>query len=54
MQMVRRFAQSLSVLVHGRMLMTGPPAEVMASPEVRSVYLGESGHARFAMGGSHA
>ena len=41
MQMVRRFATSVSVLVHGRVLMTGPPAEVMASPEVRSVYLGD-------------
>ena len=54
MQMVRRFATSVSVLVHGRVLMTGPPGEVMASPDVRSVYLGESGHARFVMGASDA
>jgi branched-chain amino acid transport system ATP-binding protein len=54
MQMVRRFARTVSVLVHGRMMMTGAPADVMASPEVRSVYLGETGHARFATGGSHA
>jgi branched-chain amino acid transport system ATP-binding protein len=53
MQMVRRFATTVSVLVHGRMLMTGSPREVMASPEVRSVYLGTSGHVRFE-GGAHA
>jgi ABC-type lipopolysaccharide export system ATPase subunit len=38
--------------VQGRILMTGPPAEVMASPEVRAVYLGRSGQSRFA-GGVH-
>ena len=54
MQMVRRFAQSVSVLVHGRILMTGPPTDVMASPEVRSVYLGETGHTRFALDRGHA
>jgi branched-chain amino acid transport system ATP-binding protein len=50
MQMVRRFAAAVSVLVHGKMLMTGTPSEVMASPDVRSVYLGASGQARFEMG----
>ena len=54
MQMVRRFATSVSVLVHGRVLMTGPPADVMASPEVREVYLGTAGHVRFSAGAAHA
>ena len=49
MQMVRRFASAVSVLVHGRILMTGSPRDVMAAPEVRSVYLGATGQARFEM-----
>jgi len=48
MHVVRRFATEVHVLVHGRILMTGPPAEVMASPDVRAVYLGDSGRSRFA------
>jgi branched-chain amino acid transport system ATP-binding protein len=48
MHVVRRFATEVHVLVHGRMLMTGPPADVMASPDVRAVYLGDSGRSRFA------
>jgi branched-chain amino acid transport system ATP-binding protein len=48
MHVVRRFATEVYVLVHGRVLTVGPPAEVMASPEVRSVYLGTSGQSRFA------
>ena len=47
MHVVRRFATEVHVLVHGRILMTGPPADVMASPAVRALYLGESGQARF-------
>jgi len=31
-------------------LTVGPPAEVMASPDVRAVYLGQSGQSRFAGG----
>jgi ABC-type branched-subunit amino acid transport system ATPase component len=52
MHVVRRFASEVHVLVHGRVMMTGPPAEVMASDEVRAVYLGQSGESRFA-GGAH-
>jgi branched-chain amino acid transport system ATP-binding protein len=52
MHVVRRFATEVYVLVHGRVLTVGPPAEVMASPEVRAVYLGTSGQSRFA-GGAH-
>ena len=48
MHVVRRFATEVHVLVQGRILMTGPPAEVMASPDVRAVYLGDSGRSRFA------
>jgi branched-chain amino acid transport system ATP-binding protein len=48
MHVVRRFATEVNVLVHGRMLVTGAPADVMASPQVRAVYLGESGQSRFA------
>lgn len=48
MHVVRRFATEVHVLVHGRILMTGQPADVMASPDVRAVYLGDSGRSRFA------
>ena len=48
MHVVRRFAAEVYVLVQGRVLMVGPPATVMASPDVRAVYLGTSGQSRFA------
>jgi branched-chain amino acid transport system ATP-binding protein len=48
MHVVRRFATEVYVLFRGRVLTVGPPAEVMASPEVRAVYLGTSGQSRFA------
>jgi branched-chain amino acid transport system ATP-binding protein len=47
MQVVRRFATEVTVLVAGTILMTGSPQDVMSNDEVRSVYLGQSGHARF-------
>lgn len=34
-------AQRLVVLDFGRLVTDGPPAEVMASPEVRAIYMGE-------------
>lgn len=40
MHVVRQFAQEVMVLVAGRVLMTGSPQDVMASSEVRAVYLG--------------
>lgn len=40
MQVVRRFAQEVIVLVAGRVLMSGAPQAVMANAEVRKVYLG--------------
>ena len=42
MQMVRRFATEVSVLVNGRILMSGKPEDVMSSDEVRAVYLGQA------------
>jgi branched-chain amino acid transport system ATP-binding protein len=50
MHVVRRFATEVTVLVAGTILMSGSPQEVMASDEVHTVYLGQSGHARFAAG----
>ena len=47
MQMVKRFASSVSLLVDGQLLMTGAVDEVMNSREVRSVYLGSIGQDRF-------
>jgi branched-chain amino acid transport system ATP-binding protein len=47
MRIVKRFADRITVLVQGAVLMTGAPADVMASEEVRAVYLGRGGHARF-------
>ena len=53
MQVVKRFASQVTVLVRGAVLMTGSPADVMAAEAVRSVYLGRTGHARF-HGSAHA
>ena len=40
MEIVKRFASRITVLVRGRELMTGTPEAVLSSPEVREVYLG--------------
>jgi ABC-type molybdate transport system ATPase subunit len=50
MQMVRRFATEVTVLVHGKVLMTGSPHDVMTSADVHAVYLGKTGQARFGPG----
>jgi branched-chain amino acid transport system ATP-binding protein len=47
MRIVKRFADRITVLVQGAVLITGAPAEVMASEDVRAVYLGRAGHDRF-------
>ena len=47
MEMVRRFASEVAVLVNGAMLMSGKPADVMSDPQVRAVYLGTAGRKRF-------
>jgi len=41
MELVFRFAQRIAVLVDGRLLTEGTPAEVAADQRVRDVYLGE-------------
>ena len=51
MQIVKMFATEVTVLVAGRVLMAGSPHDVMTSDNVRSVYLGQSGEARFAAAG---
>ena len=45
MDLVFRFAQRITVLVGGRLLMEGTPTEVAADSRVREVYLGEAAHA---------
>ncbi len=42
MDIVFSFADRISVLVNGEMLVEGPPAEVARDPRVRAVYLGET------------
>jgi len=46
MNLVFRFAQRISVLVAGRILTEGTPAEIGADPRVREVYLGHGRAAR--------
>jgi len=41
MELVFRFAERVTVMVAGRVLCEGPPAEIATNVEVRSVYLGE-------------
>jgi len=54
MHVVRRFAAEVTVLVAGSVLLSGKPHEVMASEEVRRVYLGGAGEARAAGEAGHA
>ncbi len=44
MKLVFRFAERISVLVGGRILTDGSPAEIAADPRVREVYLGSRAH----------
>ena len=41
MDAVFKLADRISVLVYGRVIATGAPAQVRANPEVRAAYLGE-------------
>jgi len=45
MDIVFRFAQRITVLVQGQVLVEGPPAEIARDKRVRDVYLGEATHA---------
>jgi branched-chain amino acid transport system ATP-binding protein len=44
MELVFRFAERITVLVGGRYMTDGTPAEIAANPRVREVYLGEAQH----------
>jgi branched-chain amino acid transport system ATP-binding protein len=44
MGLVFRFAERITVLVGGKVLTEGAPAEIAADPRVREVYLGEAQH----------
>jgi branched-chain amino acid transport system ATP-binding protein len=44
MSVVFRFASRVIVMVGGRILVEGAPAEIGADPRVREVYLGRRGH----------
>jgi branched-chain amino acid transport system ATP-binding protein len=44
MGLVFRFAERITVLVAGKVLTEGTPAEIAADPRVKEVYLGEAGH----------
>jgi branched-chain amino acid transport system ATP-binding protein len=45
MGLVFRFAERITVLVGGKVLTEGTPAEIAADPRVKEVYLGEAEHA---------
>ena len=49
METLSRMADTLVCMAEGRVILTGPPAEVLASPEVERLYLGRVGE-----GASHA
>ncbi|HEX7465818.1 MAG TPA: ABC transporter ATP-binding protein, partial [Usitatibacter sp.] len=44
MGLVFRFAERITVLVAGRVLMEGTPEEVARNDEVKAVYLGREAH----------
>ncbi|WER48247.1 ABC transporter ATP-binding protein [Cupriavidus sp. WKF15] len=44
MDLVFRFAERITVLVGGKVLTEGTPAEIAADPRVQEVYLGEAAH----------
>jgi branched-chain amino acid transport system ATP-binding protein len=44
MRLVFRFAERITVLVGGRVLAEGTPAQIAADKRVKEVYLGEAQH----------
>ncbi len=46
MDLVFRFAEQISVLVQGEILVEGAPKDIAADPRVREIYLGDSNHGR--------
>ena len=44
MGLVFRFAERITVMAGGRVLVEGTPDEIASDPRVKEVYLGESGH----------
>ena len=44
MDVVFRFAREITVMVNGRILTQGPPAQIAADQRVREVYLGKRSH----------
>lgn len=44
MNLVFRLAKRITVLVHGAVLVEGPPSEIATDPRVREVYLGDWRH----------
>jgi ABC-type branched-subunit amino acid transport system ATPase component len=48
MDLVFRFAQQITVLVQGSILVEGAPGDIANDPRVREVYLGDSQHGRSA------
>ncbi len=45
MEAVFALADRITVLVYGRVIATGAPEEIRASPEVRQAYLGDDSEA---------
>jgi ABC-type branched-subunit amino acid transport system ATPase component len=44
MDLVFRFAQTITVLVDGAVMVSGPPRDIAANAAVKAVYLGERHH----------
>ncbi len=44
MDLVFRFAERITVMVHGSVFASGSPREIGADPDVRAVYLGQARH----------
>ena len=44
MDLVFRFAERITVMVGGKLLTEGAPAEIARDPRVKEVYLGEAQH----------